>query len=607
MHFALSLAVTLLLTPVLGSVYPRDVYERLYARNTYYAELEARQAYQNILARQAYAHPELQGHALGPRRRRARDPPIRARGTPSHVYTRNRLRTRGGPPTSTLASLPEGNREGADTPSHSDTSGNHPAAASRIASPFANARPGGRVDTSEIQPHPDQAGGRAGPSGNAPKHKLSEFSANAPAVDPQPHPEHQPSGALRSSGSGSNGEQPRPPPSLKTNSNGGGRPGLGKVSFDEGGMRKSSSTPSFRRGGLFGALGSGILLGAEEVVGTFAKSASRKHSGGLHRSSSFAGSPRVESPRAGSPRAGGSQAAGEAGGSRSHAEHTGPGSPTASRASRSSLHSAGSSPGVNEAGGSHQGQMGHRPRQSRAADAPGREHPPPDHPPATSHVSAMPPHPPGSRARSRKPAGSRGRPAVQVAATNGKRLRKDKHPTLERPPKRFSSTKPWNAIGLGITATGAGVAGGAGVWGSLEATKGATAAVLSAQAGLKIANASMKSADAGMLSAEAGVKGANAAGLSAQAGMKGADASQLSAEAGMKSANAAMLSAQQSIKSGNGTQLIGAVQLATALHDNITTVGQTFANVQAGHVPKGAAAARKRKRSYPPVVLYYDW
>jgi len=606
MHFPFSLAVALLLTPVLGSVYPRDAYERLYARNTYYAELETRQAYQNILARQAYAHPELQGHGLGPQRRRARDRPIRTRGTHSRVYTRKRLRTRGPPPASTLASLPESNREGADTPSHSDTSGNHPATTTRIPSPFANAAPAGRVDTSEIQPHPDQHGAgagpsNAGPSGNALKRKLSDFSTNVPSVGSHPHPEAQSSGALRTSGSGSNGEQPRPPPSLKTNSNGGGRPGLSRVSFDGSadkiGMRKSASSPAFRRGGLYRVLSSGILQASEEVVGLVAKSASRKHSGGLHSSSSHGGS----------PRAGGSHAGGEGRGTPPHAGHEGQGSPTPSRASRSSLHSAGSSPGAGDTRSNHRGQMGNRPREHRAANAPGREHLPPSQPPPAAHFAGMPVHPSAGRARSRKAASNRGRTGVRVAAAGGATVKKGKHPHLERPPKRLTSTKPWNAIGLGLTATGAGVAGGASVWGALEAQKGASAAVLSAQAGLKIANSSVISADAGILSAQAGVKGANAAALSAQAGMKGADASQLSAEAGMKSANAAMLSAQQSIKSANGTQLIGSVQLATAIHDNITTVGKTFSDFQAGKVAKTAPAGRKQKRSYPPVVLYYDW
>lgn len=598
MLISFSLAVTVLLAPVLGSLYPRDAYDRLYARNTYYAELEARQAYQRILAREAYAHPDLYGRELDLQ-------PRRSRSTPGRIYARKRLRTRTPPPpvflvteepkesdtpsysgtsryglgprlrarmppppASTLTSLPEGLKEDADTPSHSDASGSRPA--SQIASPFANKEPisafarggvGGTASTSEIEPHPDQLG-RGG--GEPPKRKLSEFSANTPPTDT--HPDRQASGALRSE--------------------------LGRVSSQEATLRKSASTPSLRRmgsrGGFLGAMMGGIVNGVEDMVKNSAK---RKHS-------SSAGVSRANSLKEGE-------------GSRSHAGGEGGGSPTPSRASKSTLHSANSSPpGAHqpEPGNDQRREMGKRPRKNHAADASSRqqENRPPNARKATQ---------PGRNGYQRKSGNRRPKGGVAVD-TSG--VKKGKHPHLERPPKRLTSTKPWNAAGLGITAVGAGVAGGAGMWSAIEAQKGANAAALSAQAGLKIANASM-------LSAEAGAKGANAATLSAQAGMKGSDAAQLSAEAGMKSANAAMISAQQSIKSANGTQLIGAVQLATAANNpNITNLGAVVSDVQAGRLQQGSKHAppppggagggaggqppvRKRKRSYPPVVIYSGW
>ncbi|MCJ1248244.1 hypothetical protein MMC30_005461 [Trapelia coarctata] len=593
MHISFSLAVTLLLTPVLGSLYPRDAYERLHARSSYYAELEARQAYQKILAREAYAHPDPYGHALGLQPRR-----VRARGTPSRIYTRRRLRARmPPPPASTLTSLPEGLREGGDTPPHSDASGSRAASPSRITSPFAgreaagaNAR-GGQGSTSEIEPHPDQ--GRGG--GDPPKRKLSQFSANRPPTDTRP-PDRHSSGTLRTSGGGSNGEPPRRS-SIRTSTSGAGRPEIARVSIQEPALRKSASTSAL--GSIFGSLASAAIHKAE----------------GMMKGSSKRKRPPVSGTTRANSLPGGS-GAGEAhlGGSRSGNE--GGGSPTASRASKSTLHSAGSSPGAHhsDSGSDHRGQMGDRPRPRYAKD--GARHQKENEPPAPSgdirHVPALP-----SRNGSQRRPGSRPRGGARAGGSGAK---KGKHPHLERPPKRLTSTKPWNAAGLGITAVGAGVAGGAGVWSAIEAQKGATAAVLSAQAGLQIANASMKSADAG-------VKGANAAALSAQAGMKGSDAAQLSAEAGMKSANAAMISAQTSIKSANGTQLIGAVQLATAANNpNITNLASVVSDVQAGRIIKGSAPApdppggrsgggaagggspvRKRKRSYPPAVFYYEY
>ena len=205
MHISFPLAVTVLLAPVLGSLYPRDAYERLYARRAHYAELEAHQAYRKTLAREAYVHPDLYGYGLDFQ-------PRRAHGTPSRVPARKHLRTRmlpppakagdiplhknpfGSrpaprlrarmpvPPVSTLASLPEGLREGGA--SQSDSSSSRPG--SRVTSPFTQKEPvlafarvagtrGGSI--SEIEPAPDQHGHSGG---NPPKRKLLEFSANDP-------------------------------------------------------------------------------------------------------------------------------------------------------------------------------------------------------------------------------------------------------------------------------------------------------------------------------------------------------------------------------------------------------------------------------------------
>ena len=333
--------------------------------------------------------------------------------------------------------------------------------------------------------------------------------------------------------------------------------------------------------GLLGALAGAVIHGAEDLV----RSASGK------RKRPSGASPSVS--RAGSLKEGG-------------------GSPTASKASKSTLHSADTSPGSQPAGqeGNHPPVMGDRPRSEYAADAGRRTQNRPSNAPGSprgsprgsARGSAFPSHNGNRNGRKLPPSRQRGVPAGTAA-------KKAKHPHLERPPKKLYSTKPWNALGLGVTAIGA---GGGGIWAAKESQRGADAAVLSSQASVQIANASM-------ISAEAGVRGANAAALSAQAGMKGSDAAQLSAEAGMKSANAAMISAQQSIKSANGTQLIGAVQLATAANNpNITDLAGIVGDVRGGRieqasqpVPGGGAGAvfaplPKGKRSYPPVVLYYD-
>ena len=108
--------------------------------------------------------------------------------------------------------------------------------------------------------------------------------------------------------------------------------------------------------------------------------------------------------------------------------------------------------------------------------------------------------------------------------------------------------------------------------------------------------------------AEASVKGAYAAELSAQANMKNANAAQLSAEAGIESAHASTIIAEANVKSSNaskesadGTQLIAAVNYETAAHNGT--------NVTAAKEMAEQADRRnsKRKRSYPPVMLHYDW
>lgn len=621
MHISLSLAIILLLTPVLGSLYPRDAYERLHARKSHYAELEARQAYQQILAREAYAHPEIRGHGFGiqsrrargtPRRarntpsgardissrargisRRARGIPNRVRGTPSYTYPRKRLRVRmPPPPSSTLESVRE-----ADTPPASDASGPQSAAVTRAASPFAHrespmafARPPG---TGGLTPHSDQpgrgdagAGPSSGASGDPPKRKLSMSSADTPPTD-----ERHSSGGGKHSGS----DLPRVS-SIKTSGNGGSKGTTNRVSF--GAMTKSESTGSLK-GSLFGMIGSELIHGAGDLAKAIVSGSSKKHRSGSKAGSSHGGTTRADSLHAGASHSGASHSANDGGG----------GSPTASKASKSTIHSAGSSPGAANSGSEsdHRGKMGARPDPLKGAGGvKGKENTAPSAPP-------LPPHPGGGSVAGsrRKKNGSRngpgGGPRRHGDGTGTGGVKKGKHPHLERPPKKLSSTKPWNAAMFGLTAAGAGVAGVGGIFGADAAIKGANAAVISAQAGQKIANASM-------LSAEAGIRGANAAALSAQAGMKGADASQLSAEAGMKSANAAMINSQQAIKSANaskegadGTQLIAAVNQATAeQRDNVSTAGAVAQAQRAGAWDRSKKKT-KQKRSYPPVVLYYDW
>jgi hypothetical protein len=165
-----------------------------------------------------------------------------------------------------------------------------------------------------------------------------------------------------------------------------------------------------------------------------------------------------------------------------------------------------------------------------------------------------------------------GRPTRQ-----GIPARPRKPPKKPRPPKKASSTKPWNSFNIGLTAVGVMIAGGASVAGTIAQEKGA----------------------------EAAVKGANAAQLSAQAGMKGANAAQLSAEAGIESAHASTIIAEANIKISNGskegadgTQLIAATNYETAVHQGVNA---TAALQMANQADRNNA---KRKRSYPPVILY---
>jgi hypothetical protein len=151
---------------------------------------------------------------------------------------------------------------------------------------------------------------------------------------------------------------------------------------------------------------------------------------------------------------------------------------------------------------------------------------------------------------------------------------------VKRPPKKLRSTKPWNSFNIGATAVGVVIAGGAIIPGTIAAEKGA----------------------------EAAQKGADASQLSAQAGMKGANAAQLSAEAGIESAHASTIIAEANIKIGNGvkegadgTQLIAAVNYQTAAHNGTNVAA---AKAMAQHADKVNA---KRKRSYPPVIMYTSW
>jgi hypothetical protein len=168
-----------------------------------------------------------------------------------------------------------------------------------------------------------------------------------------------------------------------------------------------------------------------------------------------------------------------------------------------------------------------------------------------------------------------GRPTRQ-----GMPSRPSRPPKPKKIPKKAKSTKPWNAASIGLTTVGVMIAGGASVAGTIAQEKGA--------------EASVKGADAAELSAQANMKNANAAQLSAEAGIESAHASTIIAEANVKSSNA-------SKESADGTQLIAAVNYETAAHNgtNVTAAKEM--------AEKADRTNSKRKRSYPPVMLHYDW